>query len=180
MTTWALLAPGPSLTAEQAERVRHLPTGAVSGAFELAPWARFIAAADAGWWRKYPEARERDCKRFAMLDAFDCEVVRIPWHGSHVNSGVLALEVAKRQGATTILLAAGFDMHGTHFFGPYTNGLRNTLPTQREQHLQQYAQWWQLNRKQVRVVNCTEGSAIECFPRMSLEACLVESAAVAA
>ena len=42
MTTWALLAPGPSASAELAERLRGFPLGVVGNAFELAPWADFI------------------------------------------------------------------------------------------------------------------------------------------
>ncbi len=179
MTTWALLAPGPSASAELAEKVRHLPVGAIGNAFELAPWARFIASADSGWWRKYPEARQLPGKKFGMVQAWDVEIIRLPWSGNAVNSGVLGLECAVREGATTILLL-GFDMHGTHYFGPYKNGLRNTQPLQRAQHLIEYATWWQANRKRVRVVNCTEGSAIECFPKATIETCLAESAAVAA
>lgn len=180
MSTWALLAPGPSITEELANSVRHLPTGAVGNAFQFAPWASFIAASDGGWWRKHPEARESDCKRFCMGEAYDTTLVRLSWSGNHVNSGVLALECAKREGATRILLAAGFDMHGTHFFGPYTNGLRNTLPHQRRVHLDEYRKWHSLNRKEVQVINCTPGSAIDCFPRADLEACLAELAARAA
>lgn len=180
MSTWALLAPGPSASAELAEKVRHLPVGAIGNAFELAPWAKFIAAADPGWWRKHPEARLACAgRKFAMVESFDVEVVRLPWSGNAVNSGVLGLECAARAGATRILLL-GFDMRGTHFFGPYTNGLRNTQPSQRVQHLAEYATWWQVNRKRVQVVNCTEGSAIECFPKATLETCLAEPAALPA
>ena len=58
MTTWALLAPGPSASAEDAERVRAagIPLGVIGNAFQLAPWADFLAATDSAWWRKYPEA----------------------------------------------------------------------------------------------------------------------------
>ena len=166
MTTWALLAPGPSASAELAQRVRHLPIGAVGSAFELAPDCRFIASTDAAWWRRYPEAMQRDCKRYAMHPMEGVEQVRILPLGT-VNSGVLALECAVRLGATRILLL-GFDMHGSHFFGDYTNGLRNTQPHQRRQHMKQYDDWARLNRK-VAVLNCTPGSALQTFPTARLE-----------
>lgn len=100
------------------------------------------------------------------------EKVCMPYLGSVCNSGVLALECAKIMGATKILLL-GFDMRGTHFFGKYTNGLRNTTPLQRNNHMKQYDQWARTN-KALQVVNCTRNSALECFPKASLEDVLDE------
>jgi hypothetical protein len=75
-------------------------------------------------------------------------------------------------GATEILLL-GFDMKGSHFFGKYTNGLRNTTPLQRANHIKQYEQWARAN-KGIRVTNCTKGSALTCFPMARLEDVLDE------
>lgn len=169
MTTWALLAPGPSASSKGLE---GLPLGVIGNAFELAPWADFIAASDSAWWRRYPKAMAIP-KRYSMLQTPEVERVRIPQLGSTVNSGVLGLECAVRLGAKRILLV-GFDMRGTHFFGAYENGLRNTQPHQRLQHLKQYEAWAKYRRAEV--INCTEGSAIDCFPRKSLDACLAELA----
>lgn len=175
MTCWAVLAPGPSASAELAEKVRDLPLVAVGNAFQLAPWAQIIAASDAAWWRSFPTARALPGAKFCMATSPHAERVRIDAIGAVVNSGVLGLECAVRAGATRILLL-GADMHGSHFFGPYTNGLRNTAPHQRAQHLKQYAAWARLNRE-VEVLNCTPGSALDCFPRADLDACLAELAA---
>ncbi len=173
---WALLAPGPSANSAVAERLEGLPLGVVGCAFQLAPWADFIASSDRAWWTRYPEAYELSSKRFAMgASVHGVEIVQIQSLGQVVNSGVLALECAVHMGATEILLA-GFDMHGSHFFGPYTNGLRNADENKRRQHLKQYEQWAGMNRK-VRVLNCTPGSKITCFPMSSLNACLPELAA---
>src|SRR5690606_14700166 len=87
--------------------------------------------------------------------------VKVPGYVS-VNSGVLGLEVAKSKGASRILLL-GFDMHGTHFFGPYRNGLSNTTEAKRRMHLAQYARWAKWNQG-IQVINCTAGSALRCFP----------------
>ena len=168
MTTWALLAPGPSATAEDAERVRSagLPLGAVTSAFELSPWADFIAATDGGWWRKYPEALKLPGAKYTMHQVKGVERVKVPGYVA-VNSGVLALECAKRAGATRILLV-GFDMHGSHFFGEYRNGLSNTSEAKRRMHLSQYAKWAKANRG-IEILNCTEGSALKCFPMARLD-----------
>lgn len=169
MSTWALLAPGPSASAELAARVAHLPLGAVGCAWELAPGAAFIAAGDAAWWRAYPAARVAQVQKYCMgTPPRGIEQVRIPELGWYVvNSGVLALECAKRAGATRILLL-GFDMRGSHFFGPYTNGLSNTAETKRRMHMTQYARWARAN-KSIEVINCTPDSALRCFPKARLD-----------
>lgn len=175
MTCWVVLAPGPSASAALADSVRGLPLVAVGNAYQLAPWASIIASTDAAWWRSYPEATTRTADRFCMATSPHAERVKIAGMESAVNSGVLGLECAVRAGATRILLL-GADMHGTHYFGPYTNGLRNTAPHQRRQHVKQYATWARLNRG-VSVLNCTPGSALDCFPKADLDASLAELAA---
>lgn len=161
---WALLAPGPSATAAQAERARDagLKVGVVSSAYTLAPWADFIAATDAAWWRANPEAKACPGRKFAMHRVDGIERLDVPALHTVCNSGVLALEVAVLLGATRIHLY-GFDMHGSHFFGEYTNGLRNTTEGQRVMHLKQYRQWAAAH-PDIEVINCTVGSAIDCFP----------------
>jgi hypothetical protein len=106
-------------------------------------------------------------KRYAMHVVKDVETVKVPSLGTICNSGVLALECAKRLGATRVLLL-GFDMRGTHFFGPYTNGLSNTNDSKRKIHMSQYDRWRRSNPG-VTVLNCTEGSALHCFKTARLE-----------
>lgn len=173
MTTWVLLAPGPSARAEDAQALRQYPLGAVGCAYQLAPWAAFVASSDAAWWRSYPDVYQLGAKRYCMGSSVkEAEKIELPQLGAVVNSGVLALECAKRAGATRILLL-GFDMHGTHFFGPYTNGLRNAQPNQRSNHMKQYEHWAKVNRK-FEVLNLTKGSALTCFPKGELDACVAE------
>lgn len=169
---WALLAPGPSASKEVAEKVRNLRLGVIGCAYQLAPWADFIAASDRGWWRNYPEAMELPGQKFAMAAVNGVERVHINQIGTTCNSGVLALECAKNLGATKIILL-GFDMRGTHFFGKYTNGLRNTTETQRRQHFRQYEQW-ALSNNGIETINCTPNSALGCFPKASLDEVLVK------
>ncbi len=162
MTVWALIAPGPSATAADVARVAaaNIPIGSIGNAFQLTESPAFIAAADAAWWRKYPEAKKLPGKKFSIHEVRGVERIRVPgW--SICNSGVLGLECAKQEGATQILLI-GFDMHGSHFFGKYTNGLANTNEIKRKLHLKQYADWASKN-PEINVVNCTTGSRITCF-----------------
>lgn len=165
MTRWAILAPGPSARADDAELARDsgYSVGCVSNAFELAPWCKFIAGSDSKWWHKHPRAMLHKNK-FSIGEVSGVEQVGMA--GGCVNSGVLGLEVAKRMGATQILLL-GFDMHGTHFFGRYTNGLTNTSEDRRKVHMREFAQWAKENAD-IEVINCTNGSVLDCFPRGDL------------
>jgi len=162
------MAPGPSATAVQAEQLRQagIPLGVVGNAYQLALEPAFLAATDCMWWRKHPEAKALSCPKYSMHAIPSIKQIRLPTMGV-VNSGVLGLECAKRQGATRILML-GFDMAGTHFFGPYTNGLSNTTPHKRAVHLKQFKTWGRENRD-IEVFNCTEGSALTCFPMARLD-----------
>lgn len=160
MSDWALLAPGPSASTLAPLIPAGLLLGVIGNAFALVPRAEFLAATDAAWWQKHPEAFDFPAQRFGILVARGVTKVCMPGNVT-VNSGVLALECAKRAGATRIKLY-GFDMHGSHFFGQYTNGLTNTSEEKRRIHLRQYAQWAKANRC-VEVINCTPGSALQCF-----------------
>jgi len=159
-----------------ADSVRGQKVGVLTSAYPLAPWADFLAATDAGWWRNYPDAKLFAGAKYSAAKVGD-EVTQIATShvGTSSSSGVLALEVAKQRGATRILLL-GFDHKGTHYFGPYKNGLRNTPDRRRKEHAEQFAQWGRVN-KDIEVLNCTEGSALKCFPMARLDDCLAELAA---
>lgn len=164
MTTYHLLAPGPSMTPELAIDLYEsgVPLGVIGNCFELVPSADFLAASDEKWWAAYPKARRFDAHRYTAHPYAIDGVMSVPDVPSNWNSGVLALEVAVRRGATEIILH-GFDMQGTHYFGPYVNGLGNTTEATRRRHLQQYQEWAHLHRN-ISVINCTPHSALACFP----------------
>jgi hypothetical protein len=91
-------------------------------------------------------------------------------HGN--NSGYQALHIAAQAGAARVLLV-GFDMHGTHFFGPHPSPLRNTKPETFAEMIRNFATIApELDARGVSVINCTPGSALDVFPKMSLEAAL--------
>lgn len=172
MTTVVLLAPGPSLTADLVERVRGHSVGVVNNAFQLAPWATFLVAADSKWWRKHPAAQSFAGHKFCSGWVPGVErVTASDGVDKTTNSGLLAMEVARRHGATRLVLL-GYDMHGTHFFGPYSNGLSNTKPDKFELHQKQFEKWARRHPK-VKVLNCTEGSALRAFPLCDLDRALM-------
>lgn len=168
---WFLLAPGPSMSAELAERVRGRKVIAVGNCFELAPWADVLVANDHGWWRKHPNAHEFAGRKFSGTRALYTEDVQPRMFGSDTNSGLLAIECARNLGATTAILL-GYDMHGTHFFGKYMNGCGNTSAARRAVHVAQFQAFAASKRPGIEVVNCTPGSALRCFPSSELETVL--------
>lgn len=160
MKTCVLLAPGPSLTREICEAAQADIVGVIGNAFELRPVADFLAANDSPWWRKHPHAL-----RFPGFKYSACSIIgveRVPNARTDWSSGVLAMQAAVNLGATHIELR-GFDMHGSHFFGPYTNGLVNTTATRRSVHQRQFAAW-KLMHPDITVVNKTPGSELKAYP----------------
>ena len=133
---WAVIATGPSLNAEQVEAVRkRCRLVVVSDAWQFAPDADAMVSADAKWWDAHPEVQFAG-RRFTAAPEWNGhpEVERIPGWPHGRNSGLLWIRVAVELGATRVLLL-GFDMRGTHFFGPYTNGLSNTAESKRRMHM---------------------------------------------
>lgn len=146
--------------------MRGLLVVAVNGAYELAPWADALAANDYAWWAANPAAKDFAGRKFSANNIRGVE--RIKGVESHHCSGVLGLEVAKQLGARRIILL-GADMRGGHFFGSYAaSGLKDTTAQRREIHKQQFAKWGKINRD-IEVINCAPGSALECFQRGTIE-----------
>lgn len=168
MTTWAVLATGPSLTKAQVAAVRHLPCVAVSDAFRLAPWAAAMAAQDRKWWEVHADALAFAGRKFSTRGIVGVERVPIGPVVSSTNSGLLAVHVARMLGATRVLLL-GVDMKGTHYFGPHRHGLKNTGPERFNDMRRQFARY---PRGDLEIINCSPGSALDCFPKLPLEQCL--------
>lgn len=89
------------------------------------------------------------------------------------NSGFQAIQLARIFGATRILLV-GFDCQRTggdaHFFGLHPKGLTNSDPTIFRKHFDTIAE--PLRLEGTEVINCSAATALECFPRADLAACL--------
>jgi len=159
---FAVLCTGPSMSQDVANSVRNLRVVAVNGAYELAPWADALAANDVAWWRRNPNAKEFAGRKFSVTAQNGVERVIASNVVTESCSGVLGLEVAKILGATQILLF-GADFHGTHYFGPYTNGLKNTPEDRRRVHARQFERWGKAH-KNIQVYNATPGSSLRAFP----------------
>ncbi|MDP9991971.1 hypothetical protein J2W28_000999 [Variovorax boronicumulans] len=170
MTTFAILATGPSMSKDIADAVRgRARVIAVSDAYRLAPWAEALVSNDKAWWAAHPDALAFAGRKFSGIKVPGCETMRrTPPLRSGSNSGLMACDLATQWGATQILLL-GFDMQGSHFFGAHLEPLKNTAPERFAGFCAQFAKWKPLG---VRVLNCTPGSALRCFPFTNLEAAL--------
>jgi hypothetical protein len=167
---FAVLCTGPSMSQAVVDAVRGMRVIAVNNAFELAPQAEALAANDMAWWKRNPSAREFAGRKFSTNILPDVERVISGNVLTESCSGVLGLEVAKIIGAKPgdPILLLGVDFHGSHYFGEYTNGLKNTTDQRRKVHARQFENWAKVN-KGYTVYNCTPGSALRAFPMARLE-----------
>lgn len=171
MTTFAILATGPSLSQADADSVRgRSRVIAVNDSFRLAPWADALVAVDRQWWAANPDAHDFTGRKFSRMKVQGVERIIQPpeLRATHSNSGLVACLVAEMLGATRILLL-GFDMAGSHFFGEHKEPLTNSTPARFAGFRSQFAKW---RPRGVKVLNCTPNSALRCFPAATLEAAL--------
>lgn len=172
---FAVLATGPSMSQAVADQVRGLcKVVAVSDSYRMAPWADSLVSSDAAWWKANPGALQFEGPKWSAAPDFRKieGVERFPSADNGSNSGLLACQVAVSMGASVILLL-GFDMRGSHFFGPHPAPLKNTQPTRFEVFHRQFARFKPRN---IRIINCTPGSSLKCYPMADLDACLAEPA----
>lgn len=166
---FAVIATGDSLTAEQVAKVRHLRTVAVSDAYKLAPWAEALVSVDKAWWLYHKP--EFDGRKFSLLPVPGIETERLKGMTTETNSGLRGIQVAVEDLGATEVLLLGFDLGGSHFFGPHPAPLKNTdtRPGRFDVFKRQFAGY---RPKGVSIINCTPGSALTCYPKAELDACL--------
>ncbi len=197
-----LIATGPSLTKEQIELVRPLHERNLVAAFgcndsyRICPFLDYLYAADFRWIEHHDEKvpkRLRD--RGFCYTAEDKRTdpytkwTQVPSKAAHGlstdpnllhrgnHSGYQMINLAYLMGIRTMFLI-GYDAHsgGKHFFGPH--------PTRAMQVDSNYS-YWLPNYRTIQdrasalgltIINCTPGSAIDAFPRISLDVCMEKRA----
>lgn len=195
--TCVVAATGPSLTPDQASLVRDCHCIAVSDAYRLLPWAEAMYSCDARWWRVHKGCPDFKGEKWTsyhhgrrdQLDAAKQYGLRVVL-GEHKdgfsvkpksihygkNSGYQAVNLAILFGATRILLL-GFDMRESggkrHFFGEHPKALNRNSNYKSWVTVFGYAA--DLLPSHIRIINCTPGSALKCFPRMDLEEALKDA-----
>lgn len=176
MTTWAVLASGPSMSQGLADHLRgKCLVVAVSDVYRLAPWADALVSHDKVWWEQHPEAMKFQGRKFCGRNYPGTEQLSSEgFFAGGCNSGLQGMRVAQMLGANRILLL-GFDLsaeRGHHFFGKHPKPLRNTTPHRFKCHIAQFRKW-----KGCPVINCTPGSALKQFPFMTIQESLLGVAA---
>lgn len=169
MTTWAILASGPSMSQEVADSVRGLPTVAVSNCHELAPWADVLVSSDRSWWTHNPKALDFAGEKYIGLCIESPKgIIKFAGAQSGSNSGLLAIQVAVSKGATRVLLF-GVDLGGSHYFGEHPAPLKNTKPERFETFQRQFAAY---HPKGVEILNCSPASSLKAYPFADAKAIL--------
>lgn len=143
----------------------------VNESWKLAPWADALYACDEAWWDENGALPEFAGRKFTASPRTMTKYGLDLFASTGTNSGLRAMYLAERLGGNPICLV-GFDMHakrGAHWHRPYER-LRN--PGHAEMKI-----WVKetdcaaevFKRRNVRVVNCTFGSALSKYPYLPLE-----------
>lgn len=195
--TAVIIATGPSLTADQIMQCRYyhernkLVVLGVNDAYRICDFLDYLYAADWRWIEYHKGKIQARLKRgFCFTTPEKGRKKHLGWreipsvakpglsternllHRGN-NSGYQCINLAYLLGCNRILLL-GFDHHsgGHHFFGKH--------PTPAMQVESNYSRWidgYKSIRDQeaelgITVINCTPGSAIDAFPRISLNVAL--------
>lgn len=165
MSRWVILATGQSLTQDDVDFVRgKCGVIAVSNAYELAPWADAMVSFDPNWWMAYGKKVKFAGRKFSAHGTLRTEIYRPP---KAMNSGLMAMFVARDIYKATEIILLGFDMHGTHYFGQHVGHghkpLINTNKKKFQEHIKQFALF-----SGPKVYNATKGSQLTCYDFVDL------------
>lgn len=180
---WIIVASGPSLQRKDAEILRDAGvTVAVNCSVFFAPWAAYLFAADAVWWRYYTP----------KINWYAGHRVSRSYRGPHIeqwrgktwprtggNSGHMAIQYSVDQGARHIALL-GFDQSKTggkaHFHADHPKKAEDGSRTNMA-NAGGIAAWPRLmtktsvdlHQRGIEVVNLSRQTALTCFPRLTVE-----------
>jgi hypothetical protein len=180
--TVVCIASGPSLTVEDCEAVKASghPTVVTNTTFRTCTWADVLFGFDEPWWRRYID--EVKAVFHGLLFSKSPVVYKLGVECAHNDrrfvsfglSGTDAISLAFAAGSKRILML-GYDSQFTdgksHHHGDHPKGLNNcgsihSWPV-RFGRLSKYAK-----NIGVSIINVSRVSALTCFERDSLEACL--------
>ncbi len=190
---WIICASGPSMAQVDLgllRRHRSWRVIVVNNTWELLPWADVLYAGDLQWWDRYgkaarsfagerwtcdPMAAHRyRLQRVTLREGFGlCREPRCVNSGG--NSGYQSVNLAWHFGARKIVLL-GFDMHrkqGGHWHGEHVRMDGKNMLSAPASHIAVWRNRFEamaedLHAEGVEVVNATQGSALEWFPRRPL------------
>lgn len=180
--TVACIASGPSLTAEDCERVRQsgMPVVVTNTTFRMCPWADALFGFDAKWWRHYGAEVEQTFQGEKF-----CPSPLAVTHGAQVlalgyrNSGVCAVALAMSRGAARVVML-GYDcmfLNGRrHWHSDHPAPMENAS-TIAEWDAQFKTLAKRARRQGVEVLNASRRTRLAHFPLVSLEDALQSVAA---
>ncbi len=160
---------------------------AINSSWQIARWADVLYACDSAWWkREEPGYGQHAFREFQGLfvagrrvegaHAVTVKIVNeMIWTGVEIggggNSAFQAMNLAVLWGADRILLTGVDCQHGgEHWHGRHPAPLPQTPPDTVKAWITAFTQVAPaLAAGGVDVVNCTRETALECFPRASLE-----------
>lgn len=195
--TCVLLGGGPSLTEADVLycRDRDARVIAIKEAFQLAPWADALYAADSSWWHHYRGVPSFTGLKFGIqgrtLNGHDAKMAAFPdvqrlldtgddglelaptGLRTGYNSGYQAINLAVHLGAARVILL-GFDCwRGPDGRANWHRANRVHLDSPYPLFMQAFATLAQpLKDIGVEVVNCSRATLLRAFPLMSLEEAL--------
>lgn len=193
--TCVCIAGGPSLTQADVDFVRgKARVIVVNNGYQMAPWADVLWATDARWWRWHHGVPSFQGRKFSLwvgggVYPPDVHILRndsttgLCTDPTGVrngrNGGYAAINLAVHFGVKRILLL-GYDLQRTHGREHWHKDHPVRIPNP-------YFQWRRhfgtlvdpLRKLGVEVVNCSRETALECFPRTSLEAALAPAEVMA-
>lgn len=184
----AVLCSGPSLTAEDAALVADYPRIVTNATYRMVPDADIVYGSDVFFWRheEYADVYEHPGLKVSVEqlrgvtpfvpdgilvlrnDGFEGFCDRQDAIKTGGNSGYAAIHIAASAGAKEIVVL-GLDMQGTHWHGKHPHGLNNP----REQSFVRWMRRFkllatELDRRGVKVWNCSPVSALEAFEKCPL------------
>lgn len=190
-----MIASGPSLCAEDVNRLKGRRVLAINNNYQMAPWAEVLYACDGHWWgwhagrpeleafkgRKFTQDKEAAQKYgLEYVEGVDEPGLSARLGRIHLgsNSGIQAINLAYHLGAIRIVLL-GFDMQATegkkHWHEDHPNQDGDYGP---------WHKWiWRYElvasdakRLGIEIFNCSRQTALKCFPRLPLSSLLLDPA----
>lgn len=182
--TTLIFASGPSLpNLWSADRSIPFPSIAVNDAWKIAPTADILYATDAHWYLHHKGVPKFEGVKVGYGGPGPAGVIwlqgsgpsgfdeRLGWVRHGLNSGYVAVHLAAQLGARRIVMV-GFDMRPVngkaHWFGDHPKRVSRAMPFER--WITNFGDLAKIMKgRDVEVVNATPGSALKCFPFVSLD-----------
>lgn len=174
MSIWIVLAAGPSLNDVNLDllkkwRQENKVEGVIAvnnAGLDKANWADVLVAGDSAWWIAYPESHNFAGRKFSRL--YD-RVERFKPPFGAINSGLMAMYIARDIYKAKEIWLFGFDMKGTHYFGQHTRKagqtkLHNATPNIFTVHIRQFNKF-----SGCEVYNFNPDSNLKRFPFKNIE-----------